>query len=455
MFVNILLWTVGLCSLIAAGALAYKARNPNVTEKEVVERTTWSFFLFLPFLVLIPGVYYSWNALVLALLALVWAVGLAFATRGGRTAVILIVVLALAAGMAAVVEYGDTWFGSDSQTTEEPTLDPTQEPTPTPAPTQEPTVCPAEFVQNEHSQSNDPEDTRIVAGMGGEVFQILENSLSLPTAERPKLVSDEVLDLVFSHMGENYKALVEAALTFGTLTPEMNTPEQNALLVTEDGNCLSQEGQDLHRVTLAVMSPNIDSVNVEQAPQGLCNSGWTEGGQVVVATTCGLRGDLEAIVLHLEDGRRIYILTRCGNWTFPPNGKLVNELPKGETDNPPEPGKGTSNPESQHGFWGDVSGGGGETTAPSGPSVSDDGGETWRPAKPASPSTKPGSVAPPSVQAPSTGGSPSENNDITVVVPPTGGVTVDPGVSGTKPGAGTPTVPDAGNDNTPIVAPAD
>ena len=451
MFVNILQWAGGLLFLFLAGILAYKARNPDATGKEVGERTTWSFILFLPFLWLIPGVFYSWDILVLALLALGWAAGLALVTKGGRMAVILIVVLALVTGMAAVVKYGDTWFGSDDQTTEEPAL------APTPAPTEEPATCSAEFVQNEHSRNDDPEDTRIVDGMDMEVLQILKNSLSVPVSERPQLVSDELLDLVFSHLGENYKALVEAALTFGTLAPEMNTPEQNALLVTEDGTCLSQEGRDLHRVTLAVMSANIDSVTVEEAPQGLCNSGWREGGQVVVATTCGLRGNLEAIVLHLKDGSRIYILTRCGNWTFPPNGKLVPELPKGETDNPPEPepGKGTSNPESEHGFWGDTSGGGGETTAPSGPSVSDDGGKTWTPTKPASPSTKPGSVAPPSVQVPSTGGSSSQNNDTSVVVPPTGGVTVDPGTSGTKPDGGTPTVPDAGTDNTEIVAPAD
>lgn len=250
------------------------------------------------------------------------------------------------------------------------------------------TVCPPQFIQNEHSLSDDPEDTRIVDGLDLETIQILERSQALPAAEAAQFVSDGTWEIMTTNLGHNYKALASAALTFGVISPEENTAEKNALLVTEQGTCLSEEGQDLLRVTLLVMERNIESVTVEEAPQGLCNSGWNNG-QVVVAESCGITGNREAVVFNLQDGSRIYVLTRCGNWTFKPGGNLVTKLPPGETDNPPPPttvGKGTTNPESQHGLWGDTSGGSAESTAPRGPSTSNGTGG-WHYVPPANPQT--------------------------------------------------------------------
>ena len=309
--------------------------------------------------------------------------------------------------------------------------------------------CPQMF-----RQTAMPLDTKISDGWGNDVLDIKAEAKDLPLDQRGAFISQEVNILFEKELGRNVRFLVAAATTAGQSVDASQ-------LITPDGKCLSVEGQALYYKMTGVYSSFVESYEtVDAVPQGLVNSGFdSTNNRLVVATSAGIWGDdVSGVRLTGIDGKYIYILNRCGNWTFSPNGDLVNKIPPGETDNPPPPsapGKGTANPESQHGFWGDVSGGGGETTAPTGPSTSGDGGKTWQPAKPASPSTKPGSVTPPGVQAPPTGGKPADNNDLSKPTPPTGGVTVDKDTSGTTPGGGTPTVPDSGSDNTGIQAPPD
>lgn len=309
--------------------------------------------------------------------------------------------------------------------------------------------CPQMF-----RQTAIPLDTKISDGWGNDVLDIKAEAKDLPLDQRGAFISQEVNILFEKELGRNVRFLIAAATTAGQSVDASQ-------LITPDGKCLSVEGQALYYKMTGVYSSFVESYEtVDAVPQGLVNSGFdSTNNRLVVATSAGIWGDdVSGVRLTGIDGKYIYILNRCGNWTFSPNGDLVNKIPPGETDNPPPPttvGKGNANPESQHGFWGDTSGGGAETKTPTGPSTSNDGGTTWQPARPANPSTKPGSVAPPTVQAPSTGGTSSENNDLTKPVPPTGGVTVDKGTSGTTPSGGTPTVPDAGSDNTEIVAPPD
>lgn len=312
--------------------------------------------------------------------------------------------------------------------------------------------CPAEFVQV--VMPND--DTRISEQFAERLVQIRLDSKSVEEADRAEFISVNTDEAIREEMGVNVRMLVSAARA-AELISDTDDP---GLLVTPDLTCLSEKGQLLYKMTIVAMDATIEGyTQVDAVPQGLVNSAWHED-QLVVASEAGIWGDARGVKLTLKDGTNLFILERCGNWLFSPKGKLVTQIPKGPTDNPPPttttrtPGKGLSGPESEHGFWGQTPSGGGETTAPTGPSVSNDGGNTWTQTKPASPSTKPGSVAP-TVQAPSTGTKPAENNNLNTVTPPTGGVTVDPGVSGTTNDGGSATETDAGSDNTKIEAPAD
>ncbi len=322
--------------------------------------------------------------------------------------------------------------------------------------------CPAEFVQTGH-MAND--DTRIDDTLAKTILSVKKEAKNLPENKRSAYVSDELEKAILTMMGHNYRALISAAITFDALPASKNTAEQNAKLLTPDGSCLSEEGQQLYHMTKAIMGAFVESYSEADVPEGAVNSGFNNG-ELVVANFAGIYGDRSGLSMNLKDGNKVFVLGRCANWSFSPNGKLVTKLPPGKTDNPkpdkpkkpdkptpPLKGKGTSNPDSQHDFWGDVSGGGGETTPPPGPMVSDDGGSTWKPTKPAKPSTPPGSPAPPTVQAPNTGGKPSENNDLTQPTPPNGGVTVNPDSSGTTPSGGTKPTTDPGDDNNETIAP--
>jgi len=279
--------------------------------------------------------------------------------------------------------------------------------------------CPQMF-----RQTAMPLDTKISDRWGNDVLDIKAEANDFPLDQRSTFISQEINSLFEKELGHNVRFLVSAATTAGQSVDASR-------LITPDGKCLSVEGQALYYKMTGVYSSFVESYEtVDAVPQGLVNSGFdSTNNRLVVATSAGIWGDdVSGVVLTGIDGKYIYILNRCGNWTFSPNGDLVNKIPPGETDNPPPPsapGKGTANPESQPSFWGDVSGGGAETKTPTGPSTSNDGGTS------------------------------SENNDLTKPVPPTGGVTVDEGTSGTTPSGGTPTVPDAGSDNTEIVAPPD
>lgn len=288
--------------------------------------------------------------------------------------------------------------------------------------------CPQMF-----RQTAMPLDTKISDGWGNDVLDIKAEAKDLPLDQRGAFISQEINSLFEKELGHNVRFLVSAATTAGQSVDASQ-------LITPDGKCLSVEGQALYYKMTGVYSSFVESYEtVDAVPQGLVNSGFdSTDNRLVVASSVGIWGDdISGVKLVGKDGKYIYILNRCGNWTFSPNGDLVNKIPPGETDNPPPPttvGKGTTNPESENGFGGNTSGGGGETTAPKGPSTSG-GGATWQPARPTNPTTKSGSV-------------------VGVQAPPTGGVTTDQD-SGSSSNGGDPVITGPTSDNTGSSEPAD
>ena len=288
--------------------------------------------------------------------------------------------------------------------------------------------CPQMF-----RQTAMPLDTKISDGWGNDVLDIKAEAKDLPLDQRGAFISQEVNILFEKELGRNVRFLTAAATTAGQSVDASQ-------LITPDGKCLSVEGQALYYKMTGVYSSFVESYEtVDAVPQGLVNSGFdSTNNRLVVATSPGIWGDdVSGVRLTGINGKYIYILNRCGNWTFSPNGDLVNKVPPGETDNPPPPttvGKGTTNPESENGFGGNTSGGGGETTAPKGPSTSG-GGATWQPARPTNPTTKPGPV-------------------VGVQAPPTGGVTTDQD-SGSSSNGGDPVITGPTSDNTGSSEPAD
>lgn len=81
------------------------------------------------------------------------------------------------------------------------------------------------------------------------------------------------------------------------------------------------------------------SVSVSQAPTNGYNSG-VDNGRVVSATQPGISGDRKAVLVTTKDGKKVWVMARCGNpvTTGKPN------LPTGNTDQPKPTSTPTSTP---------------------------------------------------------------------------------------------------------------
>lgn len=95
-----------------------------------------------------------------------------------------------------------------------------------------------------------------------------------------------------------------------------------------DGKCASTVAEQLvAEIELAIAEAK---VTPDSAPVNGVNSGVSDGN-VVAAEHSGITGDRDAILIELPDGKKIWIMARCGNPVVvgPP------PVPPGPTDQPP------------------------------------------------------------------------------------------------------------------------
>ncbi|MDB5177810.1 MAG: hypothetical protein JWO61_193 [Candidatus Saccharibacteria bacterium] len=214
-------------------------------------------------------------------------------------------------GLVLVAVIGASLFtldngGSPSASASESSQAVTETPSATPTETEtvNPVECPAGFAQKDIS---DPKLNRFIKG-GIDAKTALKSSNKLLEAVR-----------------HDASSLLFYARTFGI----KDLPTESEML-TADGTCLSEVGQQLHHDLGVVM--NASSKQFGEAPADAYNSGVTEKGTVVIDTAPGISGaNKKAVHYTLPDGTKVIILVRCGNPVFasPPPG-----IPHGPTDNP-------------------------------------------------------------------------------------------------------------------------
>ena len=100
-----------------------------------------------------------------------------------------------------------------------------------------------------------------------------------------------------------------------------------------DGDCLSQEGQNLYHQLDGAYHMKGVTFTLGQAPETGTNSGVDANGVYGIDAAQGVRGDRTAIEITLPDGSKTWVMLRCGNPVFQgrPN------LPTVPTDNPAPP----------------------------------------------------------------------------------------------------------------------
>ncbi|MDZ7744687.1 MAG: hypothetical protein U5K77_02925 [Candidatus Saccharibacteria bacterium] len=99
-------------------------------------------------------------------------------------------------------------------------------------------------------------------------------------------------------------------------------------LFDEEG-CATQEAEVL--ISELETAIAMSAVRPDEAPAEGFNSGVDEHGNVVVSADPGVRGDRTAILIELPNGKKIWVMSRCGN----PVTTAKPPLPEGPTDNPP------------------------------------------------------------------------------------------------------------------------
>ncbi len=121
--------------------------------------------------------------------------------------------------------------------------------------------------------------------------------------------------------------------------PELLAGTSNALFGTEhkaadlhDGTCFNSAGEQL----AADLEVRLASASVapSEAPTDAHNTGTDAEGNVVVAEQPGITGDRDAIEITDSNGKKFWIMERCGNLVVtdkPPT------IPEGPTDQPPLP----------------------------------------------------------------------------------------------------------------------
>lgn len=161
--------------------------------------------------------------------------------------------------------------------------------------------CPVEFVQNADVTLPDKPDYRFVPG----------GFKGTPDEKRQQLITAA---------GHDYRYLAFVGSTL------FHKSVDQATLVAQGFKCLSVEGQSLHAMVKgALLASTPETV---QADKSSCNSGLN-GGHAVVATRCGLSGNVTATRYTLPDGSTLVVLDRCGNLTFI---HIPADVPRGETD---------------------------------------------------------------------------------------------------------------------------
>ncbi len=133
-----------------------------------------------------------------------------------------------------------------------------------------------------------------------------------------------------TYLGHDARTLAFRAYSM-KLTP---SPDPSTLL-TPDGTCLSQEGQNAYLMTKGALTASGTTIDENgQAPEDGVNTGM-EGGKAVVSSAPGIYGDRAAIIYTLADGTVVIVLKRCGNLVF--RGTIPEGIAIGNTDNPPPP----------------------------------------------------------------------------------------------------------------------
>lgn len=105
-------------------------------------------------------------------------------------------------------------------------------------------------------------------------------------------------------------------------------------LVTADKSYLSDKGIALYNKIQKRWTEA--KVSIQNAPKNLCNTGM-DNGRFVANATCGLSGNVKALVFTHPDNKQTIYLVRCANPVLPP--KAHHSVPKGRTDNTPPPTK--------------------------------------------------------------------------------------------------------------------
>ncbi len=163
--------------------------------------------------------------------------------------------------------------------------------------------CPAEFAQWDVT---DPDTASIVKGG-------IDDATPAGSADKMLAAAGHDHDVLWSY----------ATYSFGLAIPPVEE------LVTADGSCLTIAGQSVYWQILGAINAEGTQTKFGQADPSWVNTGMD--GDVFVASTPGIYGDLKTLEFVLPNGTRVIVLTRCANPVFPTNPGL----PVGRTDNPP------------------------------------------------------------------------------------------------------------------------
>lgn len=177
------------------------------------------------------------------------------------------------------------------------------------------------------SAENGCQDTREIKQTNNDGHRIVADGIpSIGTVTTPEQAREAAWD-VLTVVGSDPEIL--AGYSHAFLDKEVDP----AALYSKDRKCLSTKGEKLFGELIGTFAKS--SITPDQAPTNGVNSGVEAGGTVVVAAHAGISGDRKAILIETEDGKKVWVMKRCGN--FVTTGENVPNMPKGPTDQPETP----------------------------------------------------------------------------------------------------------------------